>query len=376
MAHIKPFKAAIPILDNIPDKETYFETAKEHFPQSWNKGLYTQLDQNAFFVYEIKKPDRSHTGLVATVDIRDYLKGHIVRHEKTLAAKRNQMLDLFYQREAHIKPALLVYRNESTIDDLIEDYKKTQPVLYSTEFKGAAHTFWIISDDKEIDKLVRLFKEKISCTYIADGHHRTEATAILYRKILKLYGEETEGRPYQRILCALYSSGQLAIHEFNRVIKTLNNYSEKGFKAELRKYFIIKKQGEPFQPSSKHEIGMYISRKWYKLEPKQKLLSLKDQFVDRLDVTLLNKLVMKQILQIKDISNDPRISYVEGPKGLKSLERKVGKNHHAVAFSLYPVSLEELLAIADAEETMPPKSTWFEPRMRNGFIVSHFSKLM
>ena len=375
MARIKPFKAAIPKLDRIIDKELYFDTVKENFPQKWAEDFYESIDEPAFYIYEIRSENTSQTGLLATVDIRDYLSGLIVRHEKTLAVKRNQMLDLFFSREAHIKPTLLVYKDKSAINKLVSKCKDKIPILFKTNFKNAVHIFWKVSDKTTVDKFISLFRDKVPLTYIADGHHRTEATAILYRKVLKLYGEDTKGRPYQRILCALYSSNQLAVYEFNRVIKTLNNYSQKGFKAELRKYFIIEKQVGRFKPASKNEIGMFISRKWYKMTPKPDLLEDCDKLVDRLDVSILNKVVLENILEIKDITNDPRVSYVDGPKGSVSLEKRVGKNQNAVAFSLFPVSIEDLMEIADAQETMPPKSTWFEPRMRNGFIVCHFSKI-
>ncbi|MEM7102281.1 MAG: DUF1015 family protein [Bacteroidota bacterium] len=372
MAVIKPVKPVIPNLDLIDEPADFFDRVKEEFPAFWSQNKFLSDYPESFVVYQQEKDDRTHTGLIGYIDIREYLDKKIIRHENTLQAKRNQMMELFFQREAHVKPALLAYSRVDEIEALLEKCIDIYPVLYQQEYRKAIHRFWLVNEQAHIDEFKRLFKEKVARTYIADGHHRSEATAIMFRKILKLYGEETGGKPYDVLLSAFFASDQLTIHEFNRVVVTQNNYSDKGFKAELRKHFIIEKQGGQFFPAAKNEIGMFIRKKWFKLTPKPHLLNKKDKLIDRLDVSLLNRVILKKVLGIKDVRHDARVKYVEGPKGLGSLEKKVGKNQSAVAFSLFPIRIEELMAIADADEIMPPKSTWFEPRMHNGFVSTRF----
>ncbi len=371
MADIRPIQGAIPNLESLTNTDSFFDSVKVHFPRYWESGHFQEFEDKAYFVYEQKIRGIKRIGLIASIEIYEYLIGNILRHEHTLEAKRAYMMKLFEERQAHIKPTLLTYPKVDGINEILKSSRTEENFCYSTIYKDTKHSIWKISDKQTIQKITSIFQDKIHKVYIADGHHRTATAAILYQQ-MRDGKKEANGKNYNHLLAAFFSSDQLDIHEFNRVVSTLNNYSPKGFRAELRKHFIVEKKQNPFQPKQPNEIGMFIEKKWYKITPKDNFLKRFTKEEDKLAVSWLNDIVLKKILKIEDVRADQRIEYVEGPKGLKALERKVGRNMQAVAFSLYPIQFDILTKVADQEGIMPPKSTWFEPRLRNGMVITRF----
>lgn len=366
MATIKPFRATLPNLDKIEDTAAFFEQVKEQYSLFYQQGFFKSLKEEVFVVYRLSNERRTFTGLLACTDIKDYLKGKIIRHELTLEEKEKKMAGLVKERGAMIKPTMLTYPKVDAISLLLHQCADEYPLLYEVEFRGARHRFYAIKKQKHIDELVRLFAKYVSRTYIADGHHRFATTANLYK--------ENKAIRYQ--LSGFFSADQLEIHEFNRLVETLNNYSSKGFKAELRKFFIIKKLREARKPKAAHEIIMHLNQKWYALMLKESELRKLSEASpsEKLDVSLLNKVVLHRVLGIKNVRSDVRVKYLEGTKGLEEVRRKVSKSQHRVGFILHPIGMEEFMTVSDAGEILPPKSTFFAPRMRNGFVVHQFKE--
>ncbi len=364
MAIIKTFKPTLPDLDKIKDADTFFGKVKEEYPDFWKQGYFKTLDEEVMVIYRVKNTRGSFVGLIACTDVEEYLKGNIVRHELTLAEKERKMMALVKVRQAMIKPTMLTYWEVEEITATLFEYIEKYPIHHQIHFEGEIHDFFLINKKKHISTLINLLKKHLPKTYIADGHHRFATAANLYKV--------DEARRYQ--LTALFGSDQLDINEFNRIVETLNHYSTKDFKAELRKYFIIKKLEAPRKPQTSQEIVMHLNKKWYTMHlkdsEKAKLKNL--PLSQQLDVSILNRYVLQHILEIKDVRSDTRVKYVEGTKGLQEVQRKVGNSQHKVGFVMYPINGKEYIGVSDAGETLPPKSTFFTPRMRNGFVVHRF----
>ncbi len=372
MAKIRPFKASFPELENIPDTNGFFSEAKHLYPEYSARGIFKSDKEESLYIYEQESALGAQTGLIALTDIQDYIDGQIVKHELTLEHKEQIMLNLLDERHAMIKPTLLTYPSIPKISNLLNKLKQKNLPTTSIHFQGAMHRFWKISKPKQIEKLVALFKSELPLTYIGDGHHRAATTAIRYKELKKSNPNHTGNEYYNCLFSVFFADDQLKIFEFNRVVTTLNRFPPKAFKAELRKDFIISKCYAAAIPRSKFEIGMYLSNKWYSLTPKPHLLEKGSLLSDKLAVSIWNREVLNKVLDIKDPRTDSRIQYIEGPKGVDALMKKTGKNSFSVGFTFFPVELEKLMEIADAGETMPPKSTWFTPRMHNGLIVHQF----
>lgn len=372
MAKIKSFNASFPDLQDIPDVSGFFDQAKHLFPEYRSRDVYQQDQYEAIYIYEQENIRGSHVGIITLVDVQDYLDGKIIRHELTLEAKENIMLGLLEERQAMIKPAVITYPEVPEISKKINRLKKRKSPDFSAHYLGSIHRIWAIRKKKQIARLVQLFSDHVPLTYIGDGHHRAATSAIRYKKLKSENPNHTGNESYNFLLSAFFADKQLKIFEFNRVVSTLNRYSPKGLKAELRKNFLMTKSYEPVVPQSKYEIGMYISNKWYRLTPKDALLENGNGLSDKLAVSIWNREILGKVLNIHNPRTDSRIKYIEGPKGVEAIMKKVGKNSFAVGFSFYPIPLKEVMDIADAGETMPPKSTWFAPRMHNGMIVHLF----
>jgi len=364
MATITTFKATLPDLEKIEDTDWFFAQAKEYFPQFMKEGYFRTGQEEVMIVQRVKNPQGEFIGLVACVDIEDYLAGKIVRHELTLEEKERKMMALTKERQALIKPTMLTYLKIQEITDLLLKYAEKYPACYQINFLNEQHSFHIIDKEKHTKKLARMFKKHLPKVYIADGHHRFATAANLYKK-----------NPKKRyFLSALFGSDQLEINEFNRIIETLNDHSPKEFIARLKQAFDIIPLSKARKPKRVNEIVMYLSQDWYALRLKEEEIEKLTNYspAERLDVSVLNRLVIKDILNINDVRSDARVRYVEGTKGLKEIQRKIGKKNNRVGFILYPINGKSFIAVSDNSETLPPKSTFFTPRMRNGFVVQTF----
>lgn len=368
--HIRPFQAVYPNLEYITSADSFFNSVREEYLEYYHSGFFTKTAQEALFIYRIKGISRQYTGLIACADIRDYLNGDIKQHEHTLAAKEQQQMQLMLRRHAAVKPILLAYKRVEAISDWIEAYIIRRKPFFEVESEeaGERHLLWEVCDGQAIRELQDLFEQHVPCSYIADGHHRTSTTSIMYSKTL----EGKHRGDYHMLLCALFPSSDIDVLDFNRVVYGLNGLSDTAFMANIAQYFEIGFLGGPAKPGQKHEITMLVNREWYRLRWKKHILEEYREEEVVLDAMLLDDKVLGNVLGVEDIRTNQRILYVEGPRGLEGIQQAVSKGEEAVAFCLYPVQLKELMKVADAGKFMPPKSTWVEPRMKNGLIVQEY----
>jgi uncharacterized protein (DUF1015 family) len=367
---IRPFSAIFPNLDYISSADSFFGTVKEQYPEYVLSGFFNEQKPSGMYVYQIETSDHPFIGLTCCVEVDDYLEGRIKKHENTIAAKEQMQMQLLLRRNAAVKPVLLVYKNIKKLDEWLKDYISEEKPEFEIDFEdsGEIHRYWPVRENKDISFLQKLFLEKIPESYIADGHHRISATTLLHNRTK----DNPKVTPHNKILCSFFPISELEVHDFNRVIHSLENISMATFMAMISKVMDIEPMRDGKKPTQKHELTMYLRHEWFRLQWRPHVLEeyAKDGVV--LDTTLLNQKVLRDILEMKDVRTDVRIENIEGPKGLKSITKRVNRDEHSVGFCLYPLTLEELMHIADEDKVLPPKSTWFEPRMKNGLIVKEY----
>ena len=325
-----------------------------------------------YYIYELIMDGRSQTGIVACSDIDDYLSGIIKKHENTREEKEIDRINHVDITNAHTGPIFLAYRSRSEINRIVESCKETLPVLYDfTSKDNITHKAWCISDDATIKELENLFAQ-IPCTYIADGHHRCASAVKVGLKRRAEHPDYTGDEEFNRFLSVLFPDDQLSILPYDRVVKDLNGYSEEDFMkaVEAAGFHISCMKKEPVSPKEKGSFGMFLNGNWYLLKADESLLS--SDPVEGLDVSVLQNHLLAPILGIGDPRIDKRIDFVGGIRGLAELEKRVSEDMK-IAFSMYPTSIDELLDVADAGLLMPPKSTWFEPKLRSGLFIHSLS---
>jgi uncharacterized protein (DUF1015 family) len=364
---IKPFQAKYPNFDIIASVDTFFKTVKYDYRQYEKSGFFQKVPNDAMYAYRINSSLGYHLGIITTVMIQDYIEGHILKHEDTLSTKEQAMMNLLLERGAMIKPVLLSYPGHEEVNDYLTEVIQREP-LYTIHFEetGEEHTLWKIADGKDIARLTEIFQGIDKC-YIADGHHRCSTSARLFKKAAKTH----PNLDFSELLCAFFSFDQLIIHDYNRVIDILDEIRPTALMARLAGLFNITPMEGPFRPTQKRELSLFLDDEWYRLEWKKKVLKkYKDRVV--LDSTLVNDLILRDILGIKDVSSDKRITYVEGTKKTDGIEIACAKKPGRFGLGLYPVSKEEFIHLSDIGESLPPKSTWFEPRIKNGLVAQDF----
>lgn len=367
---IKPFRAVFPNFDYIASPDEFFGTVKEKYPEYKENGFFNRTSQESFYIYQIKTSDRTYTGLIACTDIQDYFEGKVKKHENTLAAKEQKQMNLILSRGAAVKPILLTHPTVPSLSSKIKKVAKKNKPAYTIDFEAGrqTHSVWELSDGKDIEAIQKIFSKNIPATYIADGHHRTSTTALMHQRMGHKKGEPD----YSRIMCAFFPSSELAIHDFNRVIEEIGDVSLTSFIAKISQVCDIEFLEKAAKPSKKYELTMLLNKEWYRLTWKKEILAEYKKSTVVLDANLLDEKVLRDIIGIEDVRTDTRIRYVEGPKGIKEVQNRTNKAIDKVGFMLYPVELEDLMKVADANRVMPPKSTWFEPRMKNGLIVQEY----
>jgi len=360
--HITKSEIDLPDSVDVHSKEVY-EKAKENLTAFIKREILFRENKECYYVYRLGMNDRSQTGLVAVSSINDYENNFIKKHELTRPDKEQDRIDHIKTTGAQTGNVFLAYRNNESLDKIIEKWTATKTAVYNfIADDGVSHSLWIISDDKIIQEITEIFQKAIGCTYIADGHHRAASAA----KVRKALGAEaTEASNY--FLTTLFPSDQLHILDYNRLVHDLNNHSVEELVDNLQKEFFVGKVGHAFSPGQLHEFGMYVDGSWYKLVAKEG--SFTTDPIGILDVTILQKNILEKHLGIKDPRTDKRIDFVGGIRGLAELEKRVNSGEMKAAFSLYPVSIGQLFDIADSGEIMPPKSTWFEPKLRDGLLT-------
>jgi uncharacterized protein (DUF1015 family) len=364
--NIRPFAAIIPNEKLISSPDSFFDNVKYNYTKYVRNGFFRKTEQEAFYVYQITREGRRHLGLLVTIDIENYIKGHIKVHENTLAAKEQKTTDLIMEREAMIKPVLLGYPGREEIKELLWEIKKREKPFYKFSLENGAlkHKLYRVSDATEIQRFQELFGE-LDALYIADGHHRTSTTANLY----EMKAEEQAGFELRWLHAGIFAFEHLEIHDYNRVVKALESMDTAEFVIRLSQFFEMDVLPGEAKPQEKYSIHMYLHEKWYRLRWRKQYLEPDETSPVLLDAALFDRYVLGEIIGIEDVRNDDRVSYVEGPKGLEGVMKKTRKSEERVGFCLPAVSTEEFIAVSDARKTLPPKSTWFEPRLKNGFVV-------
>lgn len=359
-------KSEIDLPEHIDTHSTQvYDKAKENLQEFIRKGVLLQEEKPLYYIYRLIMNGRSQTGLVCGSSVDDYEKDVIKKHEFTRPDKEADRIHHMKTIRAQTGNVFLAYKNVDDIDRLIEGWKNNNAPLYDfTAEDGIQHTIWAVDDDAAIHSITRSFAEKVPFTYIADGHHRAASAA----KVRKELGE-TAGKSADYFLTTLFPSAELHILDYNRLAKDLNGLSTEEFLDKLQKDFLVGKVDKAFSPAQLHEFGMYLDGSWYQLVAKEGTYVDSDP-IGVLDVTILQKNVLDKLLAIKDPRTDKRIDFVGGIRGLGELEKRVNSGEMKVAFSLYPVSIEQLFAIADSGNVMPPKSTWFEPKLRDGLLTN------
>ena len=320
----------------------------------------------SFYIYRLTMDGREQTGIVGCCHYQEYFDGHIKKHELTRTAKENDRVRHVETQNANAEPVFFSYRGLNSINQVITNATQSDPVYDFTADDGIRHELWVINDESSISRIENDFKS-VPDLYVADGHHRTAAAARVGQQKKDNNPDHDGTEEYNFFMAVLFSDDQLKIFDYNRVVQDLNGMSTDQFKEKLQRIFEISELESAQSPSIKGVFSMYLDKKWYSLNPKEVISS--DNPKENLDVTLLSEKVLDPILGIQDLRKDTRIDFVGGIRGLGELERRVDSGEMAVAFALFPVSMAELLAIADAGEIMPPKTTWFEPKLRSGLFI-------
>jgi uncharacterized protein (DUF1015 family) len=360
--HITKSEIDLPESTDIHSKQVY-EKAKENLDAFIKRDILFAENKDCLYIYRLIMNGKSQVGLVALSSINDYENNIIKKHELTRPDKEQDRINHIKTTGAQTGNVFLAYQNNETLDAIIEKWTKTKTAVYDFIADDAvSHTLWIVNDDKTTRQILDIFQTQISCTYIADGHHRAASAAKVRQS---LSNKKTEGSDY--FLTTLFPASQLQIMDYNRVVKTLNGLSEEDFLNALRNDFNVETQSLAYKPETFHTFGLYLNHKWYKLTSKEGTFS--NDPIGVLDVTILQNNVLAKYLNIHDQRTDKNIDFVGGIRGLSELEKRVNSGKWAMAFSLYPVTIQQLFDIADSGNIMPPKSTWFEPKLRDGLVT-------
>ncbi len=360
--HITKSEIDLPENTDIHSGEVY-EKAKENLRAFIQRNIVFREDKPCYYIYQLVMNGRSQTGLVCGSTINDYENDIIKKHEHTRPEKEQDRINHIKTSGAQTGNVFLAYRTVEEIETIIEQWKQRNSAVYNfTADDDIQHTVWVISNDTAIQKITELFATRVPHTYIADGHHRAASAA----KVNKVLGSKASANA-DIFLTTLFPSGQLHIMDYNRVVKDLNGLEENEFLTRLNESFEVEQSPSCFSPTQLHEFGMYLGKNWYKLMAKDGTYT--SDPIGILDVTILQNNLLDTILGIKDQRTDKRIDFIGGIRGLGELEKRVNSGEMKVAFSLYPVSVQQLFDIADSGNVMPPKSTWFEPKLRDGLLT-------
>src|ERR1700761_5676322 len=367
MSFLHITKSEIDLPENMDThSQEVYDKAKENLQSFIQQHFLIQEEKPCYYIYRLIMNGRSQTGLVTVSSVDDYEKDIIRKHELTRPDKEADRINHMKTIGAQTGNVFLAYKNVDAIDKLIEDWKSTHAPVYDfVADDGISHTIWIVDNDETIQTISRLFATDVPFTYIADGHHRAASAA----KVRKALGDRASDESAY-FLTTLFPSEELHILDYNRLVKDLNGATAGAFLNGLQKDFLVGKVDSAFAPAQLHQFGMYLEGNWYKLVAKEGTYS--NDPIGVLDVSILQKNILDRMLGIKDPRTDKRIDFVGGIRGLVELEKRVDSGEMRAAFSLYPVSIQQLFDIADSGQVMPPKSTWFEPKLRDGLLTHTF----
>ncbi|MCC6413877.1 MAG: DUF1015 domain-containing protein [Saprospiraceae bacterium] len=369
---IKPFATKYPNFKYVASPDSFCSDMKDDYREFVKSGFFENADQEALYIYEIESGSRKHIGFVGLTDVGDYNNGKIKKHEETLSEKEQQQLQLFLRWQAVLKPVLLTFPPVNGLNEKLINLSSRLPLLFETYFQKdkQTHRIWAVTDTNDINEIIAMMRRDVDAAYIADGHHRTTTMALMNERLKEDHPEFD----FSQLFCAYFASDQLDIRDYNRVVEGLQEISPARFMASLSQLFDIAPLEKPGKPEVKHDVVLFLQDDWYRLRWKKEVLDAYPDDRPSLDATLLNERVLRDILGIRDVRNDLRIVYVEGTKGLSGVRKAVHVNEHRVGFLLYPVSISDLMDTADAGDILPPKSTFFEPRLKSGLLIRPFRK--
>ncbi len=361
--HITKSEIDLPENVDIHSQEVY-DTAKQNLEAFINRNTLFRESKPCYYIYQLVMGQKTQTGLVCGSSVDDYENDLIKKHEFTRPEKELDRINHIKTTGAQTGNVFLAYRNVDAIDALIEGWKTLRnPVYDFVADDEIKHTIWTVNDETTIQTITQLFKTHVPVTYIADGHHRAASAA----KVRAALGAENSTEGANFFLTTLFPSNQLYIMDYNRLVTDLNGLSENDFLEKIKKNFTVEIIGEALSPKEPTTFGMYLNHNWYKLTANKNIIA--PDPVGVLDISILSNKILAPILNITDQRTDKRIDFVGGIRGLQELEKRVDSGEMAVAISLHPVSITQLFDIADSGNVMPPKSTWFEPKLRDGLLT-------
>ena len=350
-----------------------YDKAAENFKMFQEKGWLTQDAQDCYYIYAQTMNGKTQYGLVVGAFVEDYLNGVIKKHELTRRDKEEDRMKHVRVCDANIEPVFFAYPDNDVLNELIARYVATEPVYdFIAPIDGFGHKLWVISDEKDIDTVTKQFAE-MPALYIADGHHRSAAAALVGAEKAKQNPNHRGDEEYNYFMAVCFPASQLTVLDYNRVVKDLNGMTSEQFLEALTKNFVVENKGpEIYKPAKLHEFSLYLDGIWYALTAKQGTYDDTDP-IGVLDVDISSRLIIDELLGIKDLRSDKRIDFVGGLRGLAELKRRVDSGEMRMALALYPVSMKQIMDIADSGNIMPPKATWFEPKLRSGLIIHKLS---
>lgn len=360
--HVTKSEVDMPVDLSIYDTSVY-EKAKQNMEGMLSAGVLFQDETACYYIYELVMDGRSQTGLVCCSSVDDYENDIIKKHEFTRPEKEQDRINHIKITRAQTGNVFLAYRNVASLDALIGDWKKNNPPAYDfTAADGISHRIWVVASAEGVDAITTAFEAEVPCTYIADGHHRAASAAKVRAALGEDAGPEADG-----FLTTLFPADELKIMPYNRVIKDLNGMEPEDLISALQEDFMVSTSEAPVDPAHLHEFGMYLGGEWYHLTSIEGTYT--EDPIGVLDVSIFSRNILEKFLDIHDQRTDKRIDFVGGIRGLQELEKRADSGEMKVAFSFYPVSIEQLFDIADSGNVMPPKSTWFEPKLRDGLLT-------
>ena len=346
-----------------------YEKAAENFRKFQEKGWLVQDEKSCYYVYAQTMNGKTQYGLVVGAYVPDYMDGNIKKHELTRRDKEEDRMKHVRVNNANIEPVFFAYPENVELDKIVKKYITRKPEYdFVAPGDGFGHTFWVIDADEDIEAITCAF-EKMSAMYIADGHHRSAAAALVGAEKAKQNPNHKGDEEYNYFMAVCFPANQLTIIDYNRVVKDLNGLTPQAFIDALKKHFEVEEKGtEIYKPKALHNFSLYVDGKWYSLTANPDTYDDNDP-IGVLDVTISSKLILDEILGIKDLRSDKRIDFVGGIRGLSELKKRVDSGEMKMALALYPVSMKQLMDIADTGNIMPPKTTWFEPKLRSGLVI-------
>jgi uncharacterized protein (DUF1015 family) len=346
-----------------------YNTAKENLNKLINDKQFVQDEKPCYYVYAQTMFGKTQYGIVGGASVNDYVNGIIKKHELTRPDKEEDRMNHVRVTNFNAEPVFFAYQDNAKLDEIVSAAVNNKPEYDFTSEDGVGHHFWVIDDESTVKNIERIFADEVKYTYVADGHHRTAAAGLVGKEREEKNPNHSGKEEYNYFMAVHFPESQLTIIDYNRVVKDLHGLTKDELISNIEKNFSVKEMGaEEYRPNILHNFSMYIDGKWYSLTANSNTYNDNDP-IDVLDVTILTKTILDPLLDIKDLRRSTRIDFVGGIRGLGELKKRVDSGEMAVAFALYPVSMKQLMNIADNNKIMPPKTTWFEPKLRSGLVI-------